>query len=84
MSEASRQNITRWLNYPIDKNEYSHMLVICDKFDYEYYPVYIKKTDDIKQKTTYYNNSPMQEVIEIYNYSMDLEEQLNQNRVWNV
>ena len=80
---TTKEDIREWLKRA-NKKEDTHMLVVCDSFDYEDYPVYIKRGDDIlkviKETCTPDN---MQRLMEVYNLSMDLEEQLNTKRVFN-
>lgn len=76
--EASYNNIKSCL-YAGDNGEYSHLLIVCDTFDYEDYPVYIKKDEDIKGKILQYSQN-MQKVMEVFNYSIDLEYQLAETR----
>ena len=48
--------------------EYSHVLIVCDTFDYEDYPVYVKYGEDIKSMTAHYNScNNMSRMMEIYN-----------------
>lgn len=80
---TSKQDIKRWLDWGKDKG-YSHMVVICDQWDYEDYTKYVKMGDDVTEviKSCTYEN--MQKVMEVYNYGMDLEYQLNQGRAYNI
>lgn len=59
------------------------MLVVCDTFDYEDYDVCVFPGKDINKEIADYQKN-MQRVMEVYNLSMDLEEQLNQKRSWNL
>ena len=64
--------------------DHSHMLVVCDGFDYEDYPVYVKRTEDVQEKIDEFQAQEMQRVIEVYNLDMDIEEQLAVERAWNL
>jgi hypothetical protein len=65
--------------------EYSHLLIVCDTFDYEDYPVYVKYGEDIKSMAAHYNNcNNMSRIMEIYNYNLDLEKQLNETRSYHI
>ena len=59
----------------------THMLVVCDTFDYEDYPVY---TDNLNESLKKYQNASMQKVMEVYNLHVDIEAQLDAARTWNV
>jgi hypothetical protein len=54
------------------------MLVICDTFDHDDYPVYVSSVEEARKKAE--NPGSMQRLMEVYNLSMDREEQLNQHR----
>ncbi len=65
--------------------EYSHVIICCDTFDYEDYPVYIKYGEDIKTIIANYNDyNKMSKVMEIYNYNLDLEKQLKETRSYHI
>jgi hypothetical protein len=78
-------DIRNWLYAGKDKGN-THMIVVCDTFDYEDYPVYVKEGENIAEYVAKYQNyEQMSRVMEIYNYSMDLDEQLKPHtRCWNI
>lgn len=78
---ASKGLIRNWLQRTTKED--SHMLVVCDTFDYEDYPVFVKKTEDVNNKIKRYSEN-MQQVVEVYNLSINLESQLEAHRVWNI
>lgn len=63
---------------------YTHCLIVVDEFDYEDYPVYIPECQDVQDMIVTTNALSMQRVIEVYNYSKDLEEQLRRDRCWEI
>ena len=54
------------------------MLVICDTYDYDDYPVYANTAADCMIK--YNNPGQMQRVMEVYDLAADKEAQLNEAR----
>ncbi|MBR5369862.1 MAG: bifunctional (p)ppGpp synthetase/guanosine-3',5'-bis(diphosphate) 3'-pyrophosphohydrolase [Bacilli bacterium] len=65
--------------------EYSHAIIVCDTFDYDDYVVYVKKGEDIHSKVQYYNDfMQMRRIMEIYNYSLDINKQLNESKAWHI
>lgn len=63
----------------------THLVVVCDTFDHEDYPVYVMPADDInKTIANYQNYHNMSRVMEVYNLSIDKDTQLNKHRVWNI
>jgi hypothetical protein len=77
---ASRQDISRWFDEGVSKGA-THMLVVCDTFDWEDYPVFAKGDVDIKIE--HYRQASMQKIMEVYNLSMSKQEQMAERRVWN-
>ncbi len=65
--------------------EYSHVIICCDTYDYEDYPVYVKYGKDIRKMVANYNDcNKMSRVMEVYNYNLDLEKQLNEYRSYHI
>ena len=62
----------------------SHMLVVRDGFDYEYYPVYSASPDDVAELLETYNDVNMQRVMEVYDLLDDPQKQLKAKRAWAV
>jgi hypothetical protein len=59
------------------------MIVVCDTYDYEDYPVYVKPGEDACEKVKEYNGPNMQRVMEVYSLTSPKEPQLAAERVWN-
>lgn len=79
---TTREMIEKWIQRGKEEN-CSHLLVVCDTFEFEDYPVYIQRTDDIQAKIYKYSNN-MQRVLEVYNLDDDIVTQLNEQRSWNI
>lgn len=77
-------DIKCWLKNCKDNPNCTHMLVVCDTYDWEDYPVNVLKTDSVENKIEHYTNASMQKVMEVYNMSMDLDKQLSEHRSWNI
>ena len=76
--------ISEWFDRAKEEENATHMLIVCDTFDYEDYPVVVHKGTDIKKKVLEYNNRKnMTKVMEVYDLSQDKEEQLGQFRSLN-
>lgn len=80
---ATREDIEEWLKNGIEQ-KCSHVIVVCDTFDYDDYPVYVSKTEDVKEKVKQYDGKQMQKIMEVYNLSLDLDEQLNTPRNYKI
>ena len=72
--------IKKWLN---KSGNFTHMLVICDIFDYENYPVYITSNENVEKMIERYSVN-MQKVVEVYNFKMNIGYQLSQFKLWNI
>ena len=46
----------------------THMLIVCDTFSYEDYPVYVWANEDVNERILHYSQN-MQRVMEVYNLS---------------
>lgn len=79
---TTKADISTWFDRGVE-DEASHMLIICDTFDYEDYPVYIKENEDVYKIEEKFSNKNMQKVMEVYNLKTDKETQLNQFRAFN-
>ena len=76
----TRKEISEWFDEGI-KQEATHMLIVCDGWDYEDYPVYVKSIEEAQKKAK--NPGEMKRVMEVYKLSMDKENQLNEHRSFN-
>lgn len=76
---TTKNTIHEWLQIGISKNA-THLIIACDTFSYEDYPVYIDKKENVQEKYNEINASSMQKVMEVYNLSWPLEPQLKADR----
>lgn len=75
-------DIRKWFeNGNIDNN--THMIVVCDTFDWDDYPVYVSCNENVRKRYNQIHGVNMQIVMEVYSYSISIEEQLNQIRCFN-
>lgn len=75
-------DITGWLNRARDKGA-THLIVVCDTFEYSEYPVMVMPGEDARKKSREYDEESMQRVMEVYNIGMDWAEQLSERRAFN-
>lgn len=81
---ATTQNDIRgWLNEG-KKQGATHMLVVCDTYDHEDYPVYVKAGQSAKDLHAEYvqGKHSMQRVMECYSLGKDIEPQLAERRAF--
>lgn len=79
---ASIIDIKRWYDTGL-KLKATHMIVICDTFDWDDYPVFVKEGEDVHEITAKYMSKSMQKIMEVYNLSLDKTKQLNEGRAFN-
>lgn len=79
---TSREEIKKWAQEG-KREGATHMIVVCDTFDWSDYPVYVSKKEKVKKIEAQYDDKNMQRVMEVYNLGMDLDEQLSQTRSFN-
>ena len=69
------------------KEKYSHALIYLDHWDYEYSFEYVERGQSIKKRIENIKagGSPgMFTIEEVYNYDLDLDEQLNEDRAYHI
>lgn len=79
---TTRQEIQDWLTSHND-GSHSHLIVVCDTYDWVDYPVPVKVTENVHEKVKAHDNVNMQRVEEVYSYALPLEEQLQERRAFN-
>lgn len=78
---TSKDDIRNWIKRGQAQGA-THMIVVCDTFDWDDYPVYVTPTEDVRKKFADYNGPNMQKVMEVYNLQKDIEQQINQHRAF--
>jgi hypothetical protein len=79
---ATRGEIKEWFLRG-KKNNKTHLIVVCDTFDFENYPVYVSQEEDISAIESKYLWKNMQQVMEVYNLKKDMDKQLKMERSFN-
>ena len=78
---TTQDDIKRWLQ-AAKKQKAKFMMVMCDTFDWDDYPVDCMTAEECWEK--YNNPGSMQKVMEVYDLSKDLEKQINEGRSFNL
>jgi len=80
---TTRAEISQWFDEGAAQGA-THMIIMCDTFDYCDYPTFITEPDPEKAKAIVdQKNQNMQQVMEVYNLSMDRDTQLRQGLAFN-
>jgi hypothetical protein len=61
----------------------THLLVVCDTFDWDDYPVPVMPGQDVRDVAKQYDRNNMQKIMECYDLSKDIEAQLAEPRARN-
>lgn len=76
---ATVNRISEWFDRGIGLKA-THMIVVCDTFDHEDYPVFVKKEENVHEKESEYDEKDMQIIMEVYDLSMSKGKQLDEVR----
>jgi hypothetical protein len=79
---TSVEEIKEWIDRGIRQGA-THMIVVCDTFDHEDYPVFIKPTENVVTKHAEFDGKNMQRVMEVYNLKKPIDPQLKEHRAFN-
>lgn len=79
---ATKEDIVRWFDTGKEKKA-THLIVVCDTYDWDDYPVYVEKGQDVYEVAAKYQGKNMQKIMEVYNLSMDKEKQMKEDRTFN-
>lgn len=78
---ASKEDIRGWLRAGKAEGA-THVVVVCDGFDYDDYPVYVFPGEDVRERAEAYKKKEMQRVMEVYALHLDIEDQLSEYRAF--
>lgn len=89
---TTKHQIYQWL-IDGDRQHATHVIIVCDSFDWEDYPVFVAPQEDARTVANQYGandcygfptlvNKNMQKVMEVYSLSGDWNAQLNEFRAF--
>lgn len=61
---ASRKDICRWIE-TARANGATHIISVCDTFNWDDYPVYVMPGEDLEERKTDYDGINMQQINEV-------------------
>lgn len=79
---TTHDDIGKWFDDAV-RNEATHMLIVCDTFDFEDFPVHVPYGRDAQEMVDEVNRKEMLRVMEVYDLSLDKDVQLGQTYCWN-
>jgi hypothetical protein len=83
---ATKADLVRWVKEAAKKKNVTHVVIVCDTFDYEDYPVEVLKGQDVREVAKANNGPNMTRLMEVYSLTgkHTLDEQFAQaGRVFN-
>jgi len=80
---ASKTDIDRWLDSAKEKGA-THLIVAVDRFGHDNYPIYVTPHQDVNEEIERLDGKNMQGIDEVYNMSMNIDEQLSEYRAYNI
>jgi hypothetical protein len=78
---TSKAEISNWFDDGLKQNA-THMIVVCDTYDHEDFPIYAFSDDGCVISYNIAQHSPMQRVMEVYDLRQPKEAQMNQGRAF--
>ena len=78
MAMTTKETLSRWFDEGLRQGA-THLIVVCDTFSYDDYPVYVKPGEDPRKIETKYSGN-MQRVMEVYALHLDKKSQMRERR----
>lgn len=78
---TTKQDISQWFDKK-KKEGCTHMIIVCDTFDYGDYPIGVRISDNVRKIEEKYSVN-MQIVMEMYDLSKDKETQIDEHTAFN-
>jgi hypothetical protein len=79
---TTKDDLSIWFDEGLAQG-YTHLIVVCNTFSDEDYPLYVEAYEDVQLVVKANDGVNLQEVIEVYNLSVDKNCQLAQERSLN-
>ena len=80
---ASKQDVESWVNEGKRTKGCTHVLIVCDTYDWEDYSVLVLEGQDVHKITAENNGHNMTKLMEVYSMKMDIKKQLGEHRAFN-
>jgi len=79
MPAARKEDLIKWFQKGVRNNQ-SHMIVVCDTYDYDDYPVYINSLEEFEEEYKRVFSHSSKTIMEIYDLKIDINLQMNEAR----
>lgn len=79
--QTTKAILTGWFKAGA-RNNCTHMIVVCDTFAYDDYPVYVEPDADFWELYDSHDGPNMTRIMEVYDLNMDMDLQMAESRAW--
>jgi len=76
---TTKDELREWFDRGVREGK-AYMVVVCDTFDWEDYPIYARDAEEARKVHREHNGVNMQRVMEVYDLKMDREAQMAEHR----
>lgn len=76
---TTKEDLKKWFDRG-KANGKAFMIVACDTYDWEDYPIYCADADEARRQYRDHDGKNMQKVMEVYDLNMDRDAQLDEHR----
>lgn len=78
---ASKDDLIFWFKKGVSQGA-THMIVVCDTFDWAHFPVYVSPGEDVREVEKKYAESSGHKIMEVYKMAMGMSAQMNEHRAF--
>jgi hypothetical protein len=78
---TTKTELKQWFQRGLQQGA-THMIVVCDTYDWEDYPVYIEPHQNCREEAKQYDGANMQKIMEVYSMKLPMDQQLNEARAF--
>lgn len=79
---TSKDTLKMWFQRGVREGK-THMIVVCDTYDWVDFPVYVSPEEDVREVEAKYGGVNMQKIMEVYNLNLNMDAQMAQHRAFN-
>jgi hypothetical protein len=76
---TTKDDIREWFERGVDQGS-THLIVVCDTYDWSDYPVYTTSEKDARKEVSNRDGENMAKVMEVYDLNKDMEKQIEGGR----
>lgn len=76
---ATKDDIISWFQEGV-KNKKDFLIVVCDTFDWDDYPIFTKGDANFEKQYVSHNEHNMQKIMEVYDLHKNMKTQLAEDR----